>query len=285
MPTIAPDSAASVTQAFTISSLGPGWPASSHCRLDVSRVTTHTTLTTDSSGEQEDRRSRLDHHVPLFSSPFCRNNIRISSEQLRPKALFTTMWLPLLPLPATPPIERILPDRRVSFLDLPAELRNEVYTQALVQHDPIVLPYAYEKLSFYEPALLNATQWIRAEASPIYYGCNIFEAPSPPSAQKFLKHLSAANIASLRMFRPVDLVLPLSAQKRWYEALRTNLNRLVGECGKGALSRESVWVPVRRADGEADWMRVGEIDAFRVLDVEEGGWRLERRRGLGEEEM
>lgn len=172
----------------------------------------------------------------------------------------------------------------VGFASLPAELRNEIYHYNLIQPTPILLPYAYEKLPFREPALLAASPWLRREAAPIFYGSNTFEAPSPPSAHRFLSQQTGETIALIRHFRPINLILPLSApaRKRWFDALRWNINRLVP---KKNLSPDAIEVPLRRKDVAACWCRLQDIEDFEIVSAGEGGdWRLEWReldRSLG----
>lgn len=159
----------------------------------------------------------------------------------------------------------------VSFASLPAELRNEIYHYTLVQDDPILLPYAYEKAPFLEPNLLHTSAWIRAEAAPIFYGSNTFEAPSPPSAHEFLCKQSAENIAMIKHFRPIDLVLPWSAHKRWTDALIWNLNRLV----KKNLSPDAVEVPLKDEVEEVCWYRLTEIEGLEIVHGGEGYWGVQ----------
>ncbi|EMF09388.1 uncharacterized protein SEPMUDRAFT_151426 [Sphaerulina musiva SO2202] len=207
------------------------------------------------------------------------------------------------PAPLTPPPPTTTTQSPTSsksgFLCLPAELRNQIYSHALVQQTPIILPYAYESRSSSssfksrsisnsnseEPPLLSTSRAIRAEATSIYYGCNSFEAPSHASAYKFLKRLSFAKIQGLRMFRPVTLVLPQSAHTRWVESVRRSVNTLVKEVGKGALAVEAVCVPVRRVGtGDLGW--VGLREAGFVVKRDEGSagyWRIEDGEGIMEE--
>lgn len=187
--------------------------------------------------------------------------------------------LPKKPRPAPP----CLPPKS-RLLSLPAELRNEIYSHALVQLTPIVLPYACETRSSKsassgrEPSLLSTSRTIRVEATPIYYGCNIFAAPSHASAHRFLKQLGYAKIQGLRMFRPVDLVLPQSAHRRWFESVRRRVNKLVKEVGKGALAVEAVSVPVRSLGvGDVSWVGLREA-GFVVREEGSGYWSIEGER-------
>ncbi|KAI5362835.1 Putative 2EXR domain-containing protein [Septoria linicola] len=230
-----------------------------------------------------------------FSNPLKRSFLCLTAE---PGSVCA--GLPKKQRPAPAPLPTQIAPPKSQFLSLPAELRNEIYSHALVQRCPIQLPYAYETRSSTrssphtigktvyagEPPLLSASRTIRAEAMPIYYGCNIFEAPSPAAAYKFLKPLAFAKVRSLRMFRPVELVLPVSAQKRWFESVKRCVNRLVKDCGKGALGWEAVSVPVRRGvDGGVRWVGLREA-GFRVrMEGADGVWSVEEDLGVGEEDV
>ncbi|KAF2166051.1 hypothetical protein M409DRAFT_23779 [Zasmidium cellare ATCC 36951] len=159
----------------------------------------------------------------------------------------------------------------VSFGSLPAELRNEIYHYTLVEETPIQLPYAYENTPFHEPPLLATSAWIRAEAAPIYYGSNTFSAPSPPAAHFFLCKNTAETISLIKTFRPIDLVLPWSAHKRWTDALVWNLNRLV----KKNLCPEAVEVPLRGEEGDLEWCRLADIEGLEVVWQGEGFWSVQ----------
>ncbi|KAM3424520.1 hypothetical protein BST61_g6521 [Cercospora zeina] len=187
------------------------------------------------------------------------------------------------------------------FLSLPGELRNEIYNHVLVQSTPISLPYAYEIRSTTrspssnnalasastttttttttyagEPPILRTSRLIRSEATPIYYGCNTFSAPSPASAHRFLKPLSTAKMSMLRFFRPVELALELhgSSQvgQRWEESVKRTVNRLVKDAGKGVLRWDSLQVGVKGRGERIRWVGLREV-GFGVRSEGEG-WRL-----------
>lgn len=258
--------------------------------------------------------------TPLASTPEGQEPAVSTATTDLPSTTSTSTTTPPPTLPTSTPLEPPPQASKLSFLDLPAELRNQIYTHALIQPTPISLPYAYERRPFREPALLRTARTIRAEATPLYYGGNVFEAPSPAAAHRFLHALQPAQIAHLRRFRPVDLILPAGSgtdgggdaaataaptalttapappssssstqhpnphhHHRWFDALRMNINRLVGESGKGALSAEAVAVPVRAADGALRWLQVRDVAAFKVMPAagpptrlaRDAGWSLE----------
>jgi len=59
------------------------------------------------------------------------------------------------------------------FLALPAELRNQIYREALVTDMPLSID-AQQPTSIVEPALMRINRQVRRETLPIYYGENPF---------------------------------------------------------------------------------------------------------------
>ena len=63
------------------------------------------------------------------------------------------------------------------LMSLPAELRNKIYTYALVKNSKIGIPKYYQSTEkkWREPKLLAVCKQIREEARPLYYANNSFE--------------------------------------------------------------------------------------------------------------
>ncbi|KAK3648924.1 hypothetical protein LTR22_013149 [Elasticomyces elasticus] len=73
-------------------------------------------------------------------------------------------------------IQSIKPFR---FLDLSRELRDVIYTYALVTDDPLLVSEACEHIDWptgVQPALTRVNRQVRMESLPIFYGDNTFEA-------------------------------------------------------------------------------------------------------------
>lgn len=66
-------------------------------------------------------------------------------------------------------------EKRISFLYLPAEVRNKIYWYSLVLH-----PRSARIRSLVQPPLTHVNRQVRSEALPIYYGNNRFEIKIPP---------------------------------------------------------------------------------------------------------
>jgi hypothetical protein len=83
-----------------------------------------------------------------------------------------------------------------TFLDLPPELRNEIYSYMLVRKGVVeiktVAPYVLE------PALLAVNRQIRSEALTIFYGENTFQIAGSTLITKFLRTAGEEKIRALR---------------------------------------------------------------------------------------
>lgn len=66
------------------------------------------------------------------------------------------------------------PEQSTSFLDLPPELRNEIYTLALQDDKPIPVS-SYTTRLYRPPSLLLTNKQTHEEATPIFYNIRIFD--------------------------------------------------------------------------------------------------------------
>lgn len=125
---------------------------------------------------------------------------------------------------------------RLSFLDLPAELRLCIYEEALVRR--IDTPFAatsswdrrkYILLHFIGTAvkinipigLLRTCKQLHAEAAPIIYSQNIFSANEPHDVLRFLDQIGVANASYVsRMHLWVSYLSPLETWLQTLEMLR-----------------------------------------------------------------
>ena len=82
----------------------------------------------------------------------------------------------------------------VTFLDLPAELRNRIYYLYLVSWIPIDTSRRVQRP---EPSLLRVSRTLRFETSPIFYGCNVFESWSYWALLSFIECLGPEKVNML----------------------------------------------------------------------------------------
>lgn len=85
----------------------------------------------------------------------------------------------------------------ISFLDLPAELRNIIYKNSLIEGKPIVLRAC-------EPSLLAANKQVRNEALAIYYGANIFQCRSEANNLNFFRQTDKTKLSLMHTLRAVS---------------------------------------------------------------------------------
>ena len=101
-----------------------------------------------------------------------------------------------------------------TFLDLPSELRNEIYSCAL----PMSLTISVRNVQPYvlEPALCAVSHQVRSESLTMFYGDNIFEVKGSSPAVKFLRSMSDQQLRSLRTLHiSCDVLRPIGeAQER-----------------------------------------------------------------------
>ena len=91
------------------------------------------------------------------------------------------------------------------LLALPAEIRNYIYTFAVVEDSPIEY-YEVRKSSFLGgPAILRVCRQTRTEAMPNFYGANTFQPGFFRNTEDFLQDLSPYKLAFLRSVRASDV--------------------------------------------------------------------------------
>jgi hypothetical protein len=215
------------------------------------------------------------------------NNITISrrSERInRRRISYQTRLTSLLPTPhrGDKPVTTLQApnEQRITFFDVPNEIRNMIYHYALVRKHTI---YLEEYRAYYHGtplSFLSTHPKIRSEASPIYYGNNTFQASSTDSARKFLDLLSKDNISSLRHFRVDDPSINPSrlTMRRTNPNIFIHLNLIAFE-GKGGLSYDALVLPDYTQTGEwSGWFMLEEMANYDIVGMGDGYWRVKATR-------
>ncbi|KAF2164864.1 hypothetical protein M409DRAFT_24769 [Zasmidium cellare ATCC 36951] len=136
-------------------------------------------------------------------------------------------------------------DVKTCFLDLPVEIRNSVYTLALVNdkdpngYDPEI---TYTRRWIPEPALLRACRQIRDEALPVFYGANIFQCLSTHNAIQFLRGLTPKKLAALRTVHCTLSSGNLSAN--YFANLKSQMQNIVGIFRGSSLRYDAIQVAI-----------------------------------------
>ncbi|CAK4033770.1 Hypothetical predicted protein [Lecanosticta acicola] len=174
---------------------------------------------------------------------------------------------------------------RVSFLDLAAELRNEVYALVLLEGEAIVGRYCgIPRRHKTKLALVGASRQISKEATPVFFGGNTFELEGALSIERMLHCLRPPSLDSLRVVRFVDTINvapPLDALGRIsiIESFRSQIHRLMDVRKQHHLRPEifHIFLPKRREDhclvyGFA-FEKLMEIGVVKI-EKEAGRWRI-----------
>lgn len=90
----------------------------------------------------------------------------------------------------------------IRFLNFPAEIRNHIYNEALINDGPIKLKQWPPYIS--EPALLSACKQVRREALAIFYECNTFSSGDEIAVKAMFMQLRRSKLAMLRSIRSVS---------------------------------------------------------------------------------
>lgn len=100
---------------------------------------------------------------------------------------------------------------RCHFLNLPGEIRNQIYRFALLSERPFAVQLQFAPL---DTALLRVNKQIYAEASTIFYHESVFRFPQPlfmgPPILEQLDNFYHLSLAKLRMIRNFILEVPVN---------------------------------------------------------------------------
>ena len=150
------------------------------------------------------------------------------------------------PTSLTPQAPEITPANPVrsnttTFLDLPPEIRNEIYAHSLNEQDGI--PVRETRLYVHEPPLSLVNRQIRSEVLDTFYADNIFEVSGSNPAVKFLRSTPEYKLRSLRTLRIFCNIVPTA------NYARERIAKLVREFGGQGLPKQTIQFLV--SDGES----------------------------------
>jgi hypothetical protein len=124
----------------------------------------------------------------------------------------------------------------MSFLNLPAEIRNQIYNDALVKDNNNTIKIGSSAPYTREPALLLANKQVRNEAMPVFYGQNEFRTPSGDAFKLFMQRSGRERLSLLRSVRAVSGVDMVKISSSFRSELKQNLSR--GWIEPNALSKK-----------------------------------------------
>ena len=164
---------------------------------------------------------------------------------------------------------------KVTFLDLPAELRNRIYDLVLPTEHTLTIRHVFTMPDFtaklcgvLEPTISAANTQIRSETLSVFYGKNTFYSFSVFRTLEYLTILGPQRVVMLRDLRPFELPVAELCKDRVIDRLK-NL-REEGSAATKALSKEAVSLAV--ADGsDKTWQKLMEIEDLEVVG-DGGDW-------------
>ena len=92
---------------------------------------------------------------------------------------------------------------KTNFLDLPKELRNDIYFRVIRQGCVFVI-YHYDPVPLREPAIAAVCRQVRTESLSIFYGNNTFTSTVASISLEFLERLGRESVGMLRNLRAFD---------------------------------------------------------------------------------
>lgn len=164
----------------------------------------------------------------------------------------------------------------VTFLDLPAELRNRIYHFALVpaNRQLILQPHTVQEMK--ACGLLTIGGQIEREATPIYFGGNNFRVMSIKAARRFLKHAGPERRALIRRWELPCYLAQRPARVSRVKNVLAATRAYLKAGGTGALPADVVFV---RIDGDEAWVRLTEVPEFEVVRYQGEGWWVTAKMG------
>ena len=191
---------------------------------------------------------------------------------------------------ATAPVDRT-PDMMsvissISFIDLPAELRLEIYKLVLPQGATITISAQTDKrervfTSLFEPAICAASRLIQQETRPLLYGNNTFVCRDGASTHRLLKRLRGARLKLIKKLHIVD-IQELATWNRSPSMLSdrstydlVDLQHIADRYSRD-LPRAAVWVRMSRDRRErrlGSWERLVDVEELEVFDNDRG-WQV-----------
>jgi hypothetical protein len=151
------------------------------------------------------------------------------------------------------------PAEQCPFLELPAEIRNEIYTLALIQHGSV---FVHPSIPwFLEPALLAVNRQVRFETLGLWYSDNTFAIDGSNPAVRFLRALSDQKLRALCTLRIQTTSVPAA------EYIETRINQLMREFKPRGLDNQAIHF-MMSVPGGFEWVNLEKLK--RVVNGEEG---------------
>lgn len=142
-------------------------------------------------------------------------------------------------------------------MNLPAELRNEIYSLALVQDTRIMVSTSLPYLK--EPALLAVNRQMRSETLPVWYSENVFQINGSSPSVKFLRSLGSERLQLLKTLR-----ISTGEQLRMDYA-EERIRQLIRAFGSDGLAKETIRFTVTQ--WPSVWLTLADIKRIKREDA------------------
>ena len=163
------------------------------------------------------------------------------------------------------------------LLALPPEIRDHIYSLAVVEVKPIELLNVRPFLT--EPGLLATSRQIRAEATPIFYGENVFQLVNSYSAEHFIDVFNKTKLPLIRSIRAFQERQALAHHpETWLENVKKREHALLKH---QLIHPSAVLVPLPVGEKrEIVWTFFDKLDDFIV--AKKDGKRFSERKQIGQ---
>lgn len=168
--------------------------------------------------------------------------------------------VPVIPMAVEVP-QKSNSEAKTTFLSLPAEIRNEIYSLAIVE--PVTLNIRSVHPYLLEPGLLATNRQVRSEALGIWYSGNAFEIDGSSPAVKFLRATSDDKLRALRCFRIFTTFLPAAGY------IDTRINQLLREFQPRGLDKQTIHFMVSVTDG-FEWVNLARLKRIKKMKKDGG---------------
>lgn len=164
------------------------------------------------------------------------------------------------------------------FLDLPAEIRNVIYEQSIIESKPINICQCDFRLQV--PSLLMTSRQIRTEVLPLYYSLNTFKACTSACTDKWLTRLTRHQVSllcNLQAFGQSPGITEFLKYAKKFTHFWVSKHGGVDGPGDG-LRKRAVLVPLRTsylgrwADNSCEWVRATELDKYETMGCGGAEW-------------
>lgn len=174
----------------------------------------------------------------------------------------------------SPPVSHdYIPGQSTHIMDLPPEIRNDIWTLAIVQQQPIDVAPIRPFLK--EPALLAVNRQVRSETMSVWYAEHAFQIMGSVPAVKFLRSRADQQLRSLRSVRITSEKSEMmrKAPRAWIEHLRKRIESLMWEFEERGLRKSALKFQLME-EGQLSWYSADSVEIAGVTGPPDKGKKI-----------